>query len=172
MKRQLLIVLLVFGLFASAPAVGTADDGRRGNIVVLLEGPGEFLEEPLVEGALCYETDLMEATSGRVIGTGVDCLADITAVGDGFLIDRTTIFRMPGGEIWANGPTSVVPTTGGSPDFTHIVGDIPAPGTNSIVDVTGRFAGASGSVRLSGAVNMAAFPDTIGFNCLFVIDLD
>ena len=37
---------------------------------------------------------------------------------------------------------------------------------------TGRFAGRTGTVRLSGAVGMAEFPDRVVFNCIFVVDLD
>lgn len=46
------------------------------------------------------------------------------------------------------------------------------PTHHSVVSGTGRFDNASGRVRLSGAVEMANFPDSIGFNCIFVIDLD
>jgi hypothetical protein len=167
----LLIVLVSVAYYAfnsSSAEANLADP----NIVVVLKGAGDLLEEPPIEGALCYETDLYNAHTDKKIGTGIDCLADIAPVGDGFLINRTTIFDFPQGKLYANGPTSVTPKTGGSPNITHIVGDIPADGANSIVGGTKRFAGATGRVRLSGAVNMGEFPGTIGFNCVFIIDLD
>ena len=72
----------------------------------------------------------------------------------------------------ANGPTTVVPIFGdSSPDFTHVVGDVD-PLESNIIHGTRRFGGASGSVRLSGIVNLSQFPATVGFNCIFVIDLD
>jgi hypothetical protein len=130
------------------------------------------MAEPPVAGALCYETDLYNAHTDKIIGSGIDCLADITEVDAGFLINRTTIFSLPQGTLYANGLTSVQPTTGGSPDVTHIVGDIPTDGFNNVVMGTGMFKNATGSVRLSGAVGMASFPEVIEFNCVFIIDLD
>jgi hypothetical protein len=47
---------------------------------------------------------------------------------------------------------------------------------NSVIGGTGRFASASGKVRLSGIVSMANFAGNVGdpivFDCLFVMDLD
>ena len=139
----------------------------------MLKGHGAAVDPPLVEGALCYETDLFDAKTNILIGDGVDCLANIEAIGDGFLIDRTTFLNMPQGRVVANGMTTVKPVVGGSPDFTHIVGDIPATDANSFVEglSTGIFEGATGRVRLSGAVNMADFSNSIEFNCIFVIDV-
>jgi hypothetical protein len=173
-RTMLVLAAIVVAVSAIGVAAGSAAEGRAAdpNLVVILKGPGDLMAEPPIAGALCYETDLYNAHTDSVIGTGIDCLADITAVDNGFLVNRTTIFDFPQGKLYANGPTSVVPTTGGSPGVTHIVGDIPADGTNSIVGGTKRFANASGSVRLSGAVDMSAFPGTIGFDCIFVIDLD
>lgn len=71
-----------------------------------------------------------------------------------------------------NGLTSVVPIFGdSSPGFTHVVGDVD-PGTNNAIFGTKRFANATGDVRLSGIVDLTNFPDEMGFNCIFVIDLD
>ena len=54
--------------------------------------------------------------------------------------------------------------------MTHVVGEIPEG--NSIIGGTGRFAKRTGTVRLSGAVGMADFPNSVVFNCIFMIDLD
>ncbi len=167
-----LLIILVGVAYLALDNTSVGAKPADPNIVVVLKGTGELLEEPPIAGALCYKTDLYDAKTDKIIGTGTDCLADIEAVDPGFLINRTTIFNFPQGTLYANGPTSVVPKTGGSPDITHIVGDIPAMGTNSIVGGTGRFAGATGRVRLSGAVNMIDFPGAIGFDCIFIIDLD
>ncbi len=149
-------------------------------IVVVLEGVGDLLDEddaPLPEPALCYEADLFNAHTGSFIGTGIDCLEDIVADADTGIItlDRTTFFSFPHGELVASGVTTVAPILEGSPGFTHVVGDIPASGFNSIVSGTKRFANSTGRVRLSGAVDLSNFDDgagSVGFNCVFVIDLD
>ena len=79
----------------------------------------------------------------------------------------------------ATGRTTVAPIFEGSPgppSATHIVGDITGPGGDNILTEYGtrRFRNKSGSVRLSGAVDMSALGTLgeIGFNCIFVIDLD
>jgi len=173
MKLQSYLVLAVmiaagvFGNIAVTQA-GNADP----NIVVTLRGAGELMADPPIAGALCYQADLVNTHTDHVIGSGIDCLENITEVGDGLSLDRTTFFHFPQGDLVASGVTTVAPVTGGSPGFTHVVGDIPAPGTNSIVAGTKRFSGATGSVRLSGAVDLTGFPSLTVFNCIFVIDLD
>ena len=163
-------IMIAAGVFGNivVTQAGNADP----NIVVILRGAGELMAEPPIESALCYQADLVSAKTDRVIGSGIDCLENITSVGDGLSLDRTTFFHFPQGDLVASGITTVAPVTGGSPGFTHIVGDIPAPGTNSVVDGTKRFAGATGTVRLSGAVDLTGFPSLTVFNCIFVIDLD
>jgi hypothetical protein len=173
MKLQnylVLPVMIAAGVFSSIAVTqaGNADP----NIVVILRGAGELMAEPPIDGALCYQAELVNAHTDHVIGSGIDCLENIMEVGDGLSLDRTTFFHLPPGDLVASGITTVAPVTGGSPGFTHVVGDIPALGTNSIVDGTKRFAGATGSVRLSGAVDLTGFPSLTVFNCIFVIDLD
>jgi hypothetical protein len=106
-----------------------------------------------------------------------DCLANITAVSDGVALVGTTFFNLPGGTIVTQGNTTVMPRTTGPGTlesnltaFTHITG---ANGTgNAVLAGTGRFRRASGTVRLSGQVDLSAFPGFAIFDCLFVIDLD
>ena len=69
--------------------------------------------------------------------------------------------------------TTVQPVTHGSPGITHITGAIPGPDSQDILHGTKRFAGATGRVRLSGAVDLSlSAEDVVTFDCLFVIDLD
>ena len=123
--------------------------------------------------AACFDLDLINLSTGKVIGTATDCLSDISDVGDGMALTGTTIFNLPGGTIMSRGRTTVKPITTNAADtpVTHITGAVPNAGTNSIISGTGKYAGASGEVRLSGAVNLSAFP-TITFDCIFVITLD
>ena len=49
---------------------------------------------------------------------------------------------------------------------------MPDPTLNNIIETTGKFRKAeTGLVRLSGAVDLSAFP-MITFSCIFVISLD
>ena len=120
----------------------------------------------------CLETDLFNTRTGALVGSGIDCIDITSASGGSFLVNRTTIFNFPQGTLVANGPTTVVPIFGASsPDFTHVVGDVDAS-TPNIIFGTNRFAGATGDVRLSGIVDLSNFNASVGFNCIFVIDLD
>jgi hypothetical protein len=165
---RIALALTIVGLIA--PAIAMAGN----NMVVTLRGEGQEMADPPIEGALCYPAVLEDTKNGRVIGSGIDCLEDIVLhPGDSIALSRTTYFFMPQGTLVAEGRTTVAPRYEGSPSVTHIVGDITA-GNNILSDLgTGKFEGATGSVRLSGAVNMEQFPDgIIDFNCIFVIDLD
>lgn len=173
MYRKTSIVSLFLVATGALAIMATAQSQNADpNIVVILRGEGLQMTNPPIDGALCYQADLVDAHTDRVIGSGIDCLENIVTVGDGISLDRTTFFHFPQGDLIASGPTTVAPVTTGSPGFTHVVGDIPGPGANSIVDGTRRFKGATGSVRLSGAVSLADFPAATLFNCIFVIDLD
>ena len=132
------------------------------------------IEDSGTTDALCFTVGLVDMTqgiSGNVVGTATDALSDIVAVGDGLALVGTTTFNLPEGQIVSRGLTTVQPTTHGSASATHITGAIPSPGDNSILSGTKKYKNATGTVRLSGAVNMTDFP-TITFDCLFVIDLD
>lgn len=122
----------------------------------------------------CFEAELIYVPTGRVIGTGTDCLSNVREVDGGLALLGTAVFDFgPFGTLTTQGLTSVQPKTHGSENISHITGSIPMPGTNSIVSGTGLFAGATGSSRLSGAVNMWNIQNNeITFDCLFVIDFD
>ena len=170
MKTKALLVLsnLIFWLLMTTSSVQAAGP----NQVVTMLGVGSLMADPPITGALCYEADIVDTMNGRIIGAGIDCLENILEVGDGLSADRTTFFDFPEGNLVANGVTSIAPVTGGSPGFTHIVSDIPTPDSNNISYGTKRYAGASGRVRLSGAVDLTGFPSAVGFNNIFVIGLD
>ena len=171
LKAYFVVPFVTASVLLGASVVAQAQNSDP-NIVVILRGFGELMAEPPIADALCYQADLVDAHTDRVLGSGIDCLENIQMVGDGLSLNRTTFFHFPQGDLVASGITTVAPVTGGSPGFSHVVGDIPAPGTNSILSGTRRFAGATGSVRLSGAVDLSGFPGATTFNCIFVIDLD
>lgn len=122
----------------------------------------------------CFEAELIYVPTGKVIGTGVDCLSKVRETGGGLALLGTAIFDFgPFGTLTTQGLTSVQPKTHGSENITHITGAIPMPGENSIIGGTGIFEGVTGTSRLSGAVNMGNIHNNeITFDCLFVIDFD
>ena len=128
------------------------------------------------DSALCFDGTLYDLATGHVIGTATDCLADIVGdPGNGMALIGTTIFNLPGGTLMSRGATTVQPilTPPAGTPITHVTGAVPNDGDNSIIGGTGRFAGATGSVRLSGAVNLSNLgAGEITFDCLFVIELD
>jgi len=174
----------------ASPAV--ADGGK--NILVTLRGVAGLMlptdNPPMPDPALCFETELFDTKTDRLIGSGIDCLEDFatydsdgTSPGvDAFstvVMTRTTFFYFPQGTMAATGRTTaaaIFEGSSGPPPATHIVGDITGPGGDNILTEYGtrRFRNKSGRVGLSGAVDLSALETLgeIGFNCSFVIDLD
>ena len=133
------------------------------------------------EDALCFNVNLVDANNNNVIGTATDCLSNIEVGTNGGLeLIGTTTFYLPGGTLTTRGETTVQPvnhpitTAPHGQVITHITGA--AGDGNAVIAGTGRFAGATGTVRLSGMVNLNDL-DSMGvgeitFDCLFNINLD
>ena len=122
----------------------------------------------------CFDLDLIDVRTGEVIGTATDCLSNVNTAGEGLALTGTAIFNLPQGQIITRGLTSVQPKTHGSEDKTHITGAIPSFGDNDIVSGTGIYEGATGTSRLSGAVDMSRVQSNneISFDCVFVLNID
>jgi hypothetical protein len=160
-----------------------AHAGKKDNIIVQLRGTatGYGSEVPDIDGdgnddeAMCFDMELVDPEKDKVIGTATDCLSNITEVGDGLALVGTTYFYFDKKKdsIVSRGLTTVQPKTHGSELITHITGALPSPGENSILFGTGKYKKASGSVRLSGAVDMSNIDNNqITFDCIFIIDLN
>jgi len=145
------------------------------NFVVALQGTATGVETS--PGVFCFDVDMVDPSTGRVIGAGADCLDmnTMTPIGDdgGFGIENTTTFHLPGGMITSVGRTTVQPAEDDGTDramfITGEVSDAPN------ITGTGRFEGVTGSTRLSGIVDMTDFLNGNGiitFDCIFVINLD
>ncbi len=67
------------------------------------------------------------------------------------------------------GDVTIQPNLTEDPNVTHITGSFPTE--NNIVYGTKKFEDASGTVRLSGGVDMSDFPNTIFFDCIFLVNL-
>ena len=156
------IFLVTLVTLFSASGAGAAGIGK--NIVVLLAGEGvadptgnQFTQFGLVapEGVMCFDMDLVDARTGRVIGSGSDCLSDITQYDDESMsLTATSFFHFPGGTLVSQGLVTVRPKLHGLEEFTHVTGAAPATAENNVIYGDGRFKDASGSVRLSGLVNL------------------
>jgi hypothetical protein len=191
-KIPILPTVLALGLLVLVVGVACSDDdddaaeeasftpGGNG-IVVALRGTdtGEMMEIPATGAgtteALCFTVDLVDLATGDVIGDATDCLADLEGDGvTGLSLIGTTTFNFPDGTLVSRGTTTVQPVLDGSVDYTHITGAVPVDGENSVLSGTGVFEGATGQVRLSGAVNMSELDSDgkITFDCVFVISVE
>lgn len=132
----------------------------------------------------CFEAPLFDLSTGREIGVGVDCLNPVTeeissdslpAGSVGVMIDATTFFLLPGGNLVSQGRTTVQPFFPGTGNamgaVTHLSGSIPNGLMPANVYGTGKYSSWGGTkVRLSGAVNLGLPDDQIFFSCLFIIE--
>ncbi|HSG32035.1 MAG TPA: hypothetical protein VLB82_10870 [Thermodesulfobacteriota bacterium] len=123
----------------------------------------------------CYENDLVDPTSGEVVGTGLDCLRDIVANEDGSVTLISNIFfDFDGfGLISSEGTTTVQPLlTQSALDAGLTNGTGSFSDEDTIMFGTGVFEDATGNVRLSGLVDLSSFPNEAFFNCVFEIAVD
>ncbi len=184
LKASLALLIVGTGLVAlypgqdSASAVSSAPPPR---IVVefLSQDVGELRD---IDGTMmmCFDGVYVDLATDVVVGTGSDCL-DLNSIeegaGESFVFSNTTIFNLPGGTIMSRKRTTVAPVVQGTgePEMvaTHVTGDL---SRGVILSGTGRFHNATGTVRLHGAVDLSLFDGTegspIGFNCVFILDLD
>ena len=170
--------LFAFVLFCgNAYAVNTG-----GQVLTLnLKGTGIAyeMEVPMIEDtgttiATCFDVDLHDLSTGLQVGTATDCLADLVDEGGGTKLVATTFFNFVGGsQLVSRGKTTVMPVLHGSPGFTHITGAGADEATNNILSGTKQYAKATGSVRLSGLVNLSKLNSDgeITFDCIFVVKL-
>jgi hypothetical protein len=180
MRKANIVMLFVLTLISTSWAHAA---GIGNNMVVLLAGTGyadpsgnQFVQLglPVPTGVVCFDMDLVDAKTGSVIGSGSDCLSDVSPSesDNGLKMTATSFFHFPGGTLVSRGLVTVQPVLHGATEFTHVTGAAPSATENSVIYGDGKFDGAAGSVRLSGLVNMENFGSgIILFDCLFVIDI-
>jgi hypothetical protein len=172
------LLTVVLGLLAH---VSAAENGRT--LVVQLKGKavGETRSIPPIEATRttsegnCFEVDLSDVMTDKVIGTVMRCFTDVKTVGDGMTLTDTTFFRLREGTIVSRDRTIIQPAIDSLPDVTHIAMAIPAPYANTVLaDAgSGAFKGVSGSTRLAGTMDMRQFRERneIAFNDIALIKL-
>lgn len=178
---------LLLGFAFTAPASddvpGKSDEAGGKRLILNLVGVGEPYEStvPDIDGdmgddpAVCFDVDLINAKNRQVIGSATDCLSNITPVGTGLALVGTTFFYLPQGTLVTRGLTTVQPvlqptTTTSGVNISHETAA--ASSDNSILYGTGRFSGATGTVRLGGLVDLTLDAGQIFFDCVFTVDLD
>ena len=145
------------------------------SLAVVLQGTAEG-EFRMIDGVEmeCFDVDLVDAASGRIIGDATDCLDLSSIVGDpdggaGFSVNNTQFFHLPGGIIQTSIRSTVQPVLEGSSGITHITGSI--GDEMNIVAGTGRYQNAQGTVLLNGALDLSQLGEAIvTFDCVFRID--
>ncbi len=187
LKASLALLIVGTGLVALYPGHGSASaksSAGRPQIAVMFEAQvGGELRDINGTMMMCFDGVFVDLATDHVVGTGSDCL-DLNSIeggnpfaGESFVISNTTIFNLPGGTIMSRQRTTVAPVVQGTGEqemvATHVTGDL---SRGVILSGTGRFKHATGTVRLHGAVDMSLFDGTegspIGFNCVFMLDLD
>ena len=118
--------VLVWTLSWQTSANAQMDSGIGRNLAVVVQGTatGEFR---MIDGVEmdCFDVDLVDAVTGRIVGRGTDCL-DLNSIvpdpsgGTGFSISNTTFFHLPGGTIKSRNRTTIQPVLEGSPGITHL----------------------------------------------------
>lgn len=117
-------------LTATPPSTAFEDQELGPRIAVALVGTGEAYESttPDIDGdgeadqATCFDVDLVDVSTGNVIGDAVDCLSNITPDGDGRQVVGTTTFNIPQGQLVARGLTTAQPLLHDANGFTHSTG--------------------------------------------------
>lgn len=193
MKQILSIaaVAMIAGILGTSTVVPYVDadrDDRNRTMALRFIGEGTLLpveERPILEGldpevqavildpeTLCFEIPLERLGNGKIIGTGIDCLSNIQADEEtgAVTLSDVAVFNIKKNVLVSVGDVTIQPNLTEDPNVTHITGSFPTE--DNIVYGTKKFEDANGSVRLSGGVDMSQFPNTIFFDCIFVINLN
>jgi len=181
MYRTIMMTIALFttvlGFLANASA---AENGRTFSVLLQGKDVGETRPIPLIETTKtnegnCFDVDLIDVMTKKVIGTAARCFADSNTVGTGMALTETTFFRLKEGTIVSRSRLIIQPAIDSPPEVTHIAVAIPeAHGDTVLADAgSGAFKGTLGSARLAGTMDMSQFRERneIAFNDMAVIEL-
>jgi hypothetical protein len=128
----------------------------------------------------CWPNAMVDARTQQPLGLGVDCLELLPGSDPAVAVSLRALSlfvfsSLRDSTLVTFGLTSVRPfiqdvgDAGGG--VTHMTGSIP-DGPGGIVGGTGLFSGASGTARVSGAVNLSGFPGELVFDCLWRLGVE
>lgn len=177
---------LVTAVIAACVVTGeaSAHHKQQQNLLLLLDGRKNVYEceIPATDRgttiASCHDHDVINLKTGKVIGTATDSTADVEEIGDGLVATGTTFFRLKHGALTLRGRGTIQPSLVGQPvldnaPVTHIAGVFPNPGDNQVLEGTGRYAHATGTFALLGALDLSQAAQGIEkFHCVYTIALD
>ncbi len=183
MRRTIVLGLILAALVVPATAkdlavefVGTATLMTPEEVLALADRfpnlPADVRAIMLGPDTLCFEVPMNSAETGLFLGTGLDCLFNIEADPSGIVtLEAISAFRFRfSGTIWARGDTTVAPLLAPhSAGATHATGGWTTD--PNVFLTTGEFSNYIGNTRLSGLVDLTAFPGQMGFRCMWQIHL-
>ncbi len=150
---------------------GESDVMEGREVVPLLKDLPASVSE-LLHNSSCYPLSIFDPATNLRIGQGFDCLTDLDTESSAPAITVTEIpiFIFGDDVLIASTPLTAQPFVVSAGDKTHLTGSFPLE--PNIIFGQGRFAQATGIVRVSGGVNLTQSPQVVDFNCLFVVNLD
>jgi hypothetical protein len=165
----LVLAVLVAGILVSPtirPGVGAAEaaTAAQGDTLALhFRGVGN--QQPAEQGRFQWSTDLYSLVTGEKVGTGIHNVSPPAPI-----MDHVITFRLPDGDLVAHSKESVASDPQHQGFF--LIG-IHAK-ENNIVPArgTGAYAGRTGRVTMSGRHDGNKFPEQVGFNDFYLIELD
>jgi hypothetical protein len=162
----LLTAVLVWPIVprAAGSSAGAAEGTSADTIAVNFRGTGEREASP--PNRFVWSTDLYSVPGQQKVGTATH---DIEFIGP-FMADHVITFHFPDGELVSHETGSFAPDSahGG---FVH-VGIHPEGNTIVTERGTGAYAGRTGRLRMSGWHDVKAFPERVGFDDFYLIQLD
>ena len=165
----LVLAVLVAGVIVSPtlrPGVTAADAaaGAQGDTLALhFRGTGN--QQPAEQGRFQWTTDLYSLVTGEKVGTGTSNVSPPAPI-----MDLVMTFRLPDGDLVAHSKESVTPDPQHQGLFLigiHAKENNIVPGKS-----TGAYAGRTGRVTMSGWHDGNKFPEQVGFNDFYLIELD
>ena len=162
-------------------APGFKETGSGMQIAVVLAGTAVGETRDINGSAMeCFDVDLLDPSTGKVIGQGTDCLdlntIDMIGDGGGMQLENTTFFKFDEGTVVSISLTTAKPISVPLPSSgpTLATAEV-STGDNVLPELgTGKYKGLTGHTRLSGTVDLSKFagPGTeVTFDCIFVISL-
>ena len=163
------LAVLVAGALVSpalrqgVPAAEAATGARGDTLALHFRGIGN--QQPAEEGRFQWSTDLYSLATGEKVGTGTHNVSPPAPI-----MDHVMTFRLPDGDLVAHSKESV------TPDPQHqglfLIG-IHTKENNIVSEKgTGAYAGRTGRVTMSGWHDGNKFPEQVGFNDFYLIELD